>query len=156
MEAERLVTQPSLDHFLESDERATADEQNVCRIDREELLVRVLATTLRRNVRNRAFENLQERLLHTFTRHVTRDRRVLVFTTNLVNLVNVDDALLRALDVSIRSLQEFENAVLDVFTNVARFSQRRRISDSEWYREHARECCCVQRLACARRTDPKN
>src|SRR3569832_323614 len=75
MEAERLVAQSSLDHFLESDESATTNEENVSRVDREELLVRVLATTLRRNVRNRAFENFQKRLLHAFTGDVTSDRR---------------------------------------------------------------------------------
>src|SRR6185436_9736009 len=117
-----LVAQPSLDHFLESDKGATADEKNIRRVDREELLVRMLATTLRRHVRNRPFENLQERLLHAFTRHVACDRRVLILTTNLIDLVDVDDPLLRTFDVTIRSLQEFENDVLDVFTNVARFS----------------------------------
>src|SRR5919205_1088596 len=93
MEAERLVTQATLDHFLESDEGATADEKNISRIDREEFLVRMLATTLRRHIRHRPFQDLQERLLHTFTRHITRDRRVLILTTNLVNLIDVDNAL---------------------------------------------------------------
>src|SRR5215212_74677 len=97
MEAERLVTQSSPDHFLEPDERAAAKEKNVSRVDREELLVRVLATTLRRHVRNSAFEDLQQGLLHAFTRDIARDRRVLILTTNLVYLVDVDYALLFAL-----------------------------------------------------------
>src|SRR5689334_7351384 len=156
MEAERLVTQTSLDHFLKSDESATANEENVSRVDREELLVRMLATTLRRNVRNSAFENLQQRLLHAFTRNVTCDRRVLILTTNLVYFIDVDDALLCAFDVAVRSLQEFENDVLDVFTNVARFSQRRRIDDRKRHSEHARECLREQRLAGAGGTDQKN
>src|ERR1044072_1760536 len=147
MEAERLVAQSTLDHFLESDKGATADEKNISRVDREELLVRVLATTLRRHVRDSAFKNLQERLLHTFTRHVARDRWVLILTTDLVNLVDVDDALLRAFHIAIRSLQEFENDVLDVFTNVARFSQRRRINNRERHSKHAPACLREQRLA---------
>src|SRR6185295_1778129 len=101
METERLVTQPPLDHFLEPNEGATANEKNVSRIDREEFLVRVFATALRRHVCDGSFKDLQERLLHTFTGHVARDRRVLILTTNLVNLVDVDDALLRALDVAV-------------------------------------------------------
>src|SRR6185369_10980004 len=156
MEAERLVAQSTLDHFLESDESSTTDEKNISRVDREEFLVRMLATTLRRNIRDGPFKDLQERLLHAFTRHVARDRRVLILTTNLVNLVDVDDALLRALNVAVCRLQEFENDVLDVFTNVARFSQRRRIDDRERHSEHARECLREQRLAGAGRTDQQN
>src|SRR5215218_8642739 len=102
MEAERLVTQATLDHFLQSDESATANEEDVSRVNREELLVRVLATALRRNVRHSAFENLQQRLLHAFTRHVARDRRVLVLATNLIDLVDINDALLRSFNVAVR------------------------------------------------------
>src|ERR1051326_949549 len=104
MEPERLVAQATLDHFLETDERAAADEENVGSVDREEFLVRMFATTLRRNIRNSAFEDLQQRLLHTFTGDVARDRRVLILATDLVDFVDVDDALLRALDVAVRSL----------------------------------------------------
>ena len=63
----------------------------------------------------------KQRLLHTFARHVAGDRRVLVLATNLVDFVDVDNALLRALDVAVRGLQEFENDVLNVFANVAGF-----------------------------------
>src|SRR4029079_6217978 len=135
---------------------ATTNEKYIGRIDREEFLVRVLASTLRRNIRDSPFKDLQQRLLHTFTRHVACDRRVLILTTDLVNLVDVDDALLRALDVAVRSLQEFENDVLYVFTNVARFSQRRRIDDRERHSEHTRECWREQRLAGTGRTDQQN
>src|SRR4029079_19278454 len=122
MEAERLVAQSALDHFLKSDKGATANEKNISRVDGEELLVRMLAATLRRHVRDRPFENLQQRLLHAFAGHVARDRGVLILTTDLVHLVDVDDPLLRTFHIAVRSLQEFENDVLDVFTNVARFS----------------------------------
>src|SRR5918995_1745529 len=100
MEPERLVAQPSFDDFLESDKRAAAEEENIGRVDREELLVRMLASTLRWNVGDGAFEDLQERLLHSLAGHVARNRRVLVLATNLVDLVDVDDALLRSLDVA--------------------------------------------------------
>src|ERR1043166_9829792 len=114
MEPERLVAQATLYHFFETDERTAADEENVGSVDREEFLVRMFATTLWRNIGNSAFENLQQRLLHALTRNVARDRRVLILATNLVDFVDVDDALLRALDVAVRSLQEFQNDVLDV------------------------------------------
>src|ERR1044072_9858478 len=97
MEPERLVAQTTLDHFFETDERTAADEENVGSVDREEFLVRMFATTLWRNIRDSAFENLQQRLLHALTRNVARDRRVLILATNLVDFVDLDDALLRAL-----------------------------------------------------------
>ena len=156
MEAERLVAQPSLDHFFQSDERAAADEKNVGRVDREEFLVRMFASALRRNVGDRAFENLQQRLLHAFTGNVARDRRVLILAANLVDFVDVDDALLRAFDVAVRRLQEFENDVLDVFTDVAGFGQRRGIDDREGNAQHARERLRQQRLAGAGRPDQKD
>src|SRR4029078_4822065 len=129
---------------------------NVGCINREEFLMRMFATTLWWNICDRAFEDLQERLLHSFARHVASDRRVLVLTTNLVDLVNIDNALLRAFDVAVRGLQQLQNNVLDVFTDVARFSQGCRIDDSEGNCEHARERLCQQRLARASRPDQQD
>ena len=64
------------DDLLEAVERAAADEQDVGRVDLQELLVRMLAAALRRHRGDRAFDQLQQRLLHAFARHVARDRRV--------------------------------------------------------------------------------
>src|SRR6185503_723032 len=156
MESERLVSQPSLDHFLESDERATADKENVGRINREEFLMRMFTTALWRNVRDRAFEDLQQRLLHSLAGYIARDRWVLILTTNLVDLVNIDDALLRAFDVAVRGLEQLQNNVFNVFTNVTRFSQRCRIDDGEGNCEHARQSLSEQRLARAGRSDQQD
>src|SRR5438105_13318270 len=123
METERFISQPALDNFLQSNKRAATDEENVGRIDREELLMRMLAAALWRNVGNRAFQNFQQRLLHAFTGHVAGDRRVLVFPADLVDLIDVDDALLRALDVAVGCLKKFQDNVLDVFADIAGLSQ---------------------------------
>src|SRR5947209_4223612 len=131
MKAHRLVTHTPFNNLLKSDERAAADEENVGRVNGEELLMRMLAPALRRNVCYSAFQNFQERLLHAFARHVARDRRVLVLAANLVNLVNVDDALLRALNVAVSGLQEFQDDVLNVFANVARLGQGSCVNDCE-------------------------
>ena len=120
LEAERLLADAALDHLVEADERAAADEQDVGRVDLEELLVRVLAAALRRHVGDRAFEDLQQRLLDAFARHVAGDRRVLVLAADLVDLVDVDDALLALLDVAAGGLQQLEDDVLDVLADVAR------------------------------------
>ena len=84
----------SIDLF-KAHESAAADEQNVGRVDRREFLVRMLAAALRRNVGDGAFENLQQRLLHAFAGNIAGDRRVLVLLGDLVDLIDIDDALLR-------------------------------------------------------------
>ena len=53
------VPQAALDDLLESDKRAAAQEENVRRVDGEELLMRMFASALRRNIGHRAFQNLQ-------------------------------------------------------------------------------------------------
>src|SRR5437016_14043503 len=75
METERLVTQAPLDNLLQPDKCAAANEKNACGVNREELLVRMLAPALRRNVGDRSFQNLQKRLLHTFARNVRSEER---------------------------------------------------------------------------------
>src|SRR3989337_138593 len=47
-----------------------------------------------RDVGDGAFENLEQRLLDPFPRHVARDRGVLVLAADFVDFVDVDDALL--------------------------------------------------------------
>ena len=48
-EPHTLLADAALDHLVEAGERPTTDEQNVRRVDGEELLMRMLTTTLRRH-----------------------------------------------------------------------------------------------------------
>src|SRR5690606_14798436 len=91
-----------LDDLREPVESATTDEQDVGGVDLNELLVRVLAPALGWHVGDRALQHLQQRLLHTLTRHVAGYGGVFRLTRDLVDLVDVDDARLRALDVVVR------------------------------------------------------
>ena len=94
--ADRLRAHAARNHLLQTDKRPAADKQDVRGIDRRELLVRMLAAALRRNIRDRAFQNLQQRLLHTFARNIARDGWILVLAADLVDFVDVDDAGLRS------------------------------------------------------------
>ena len=116
----------------------------------------MLAAALRRYRGNRAFDQLQKRLLHALAGHVTRNRRVVRLARDLVDLVDVDDAGLRLVDVVVALLQQLLNDVLDVLTNIARFGQRRRIGDRERHVEQAGQRLGQQRLAAAGRADQKN
>jgi hypothetical protein len=70
--------------------------------------------------------------------------------------VDVDDAFLAALDVATRRLQQLEDDVLDVFADVAGFSQRRGVDDGEGHRQHARQRLGHEGLARAGRPDEQD
>ena len=142
--------------LLEADERAAADEEDVRRVDLDELLVRVLAPALRRHVGDRPLEDLEQRLLHALARDVAGDRRVLALARDLVDLVDVDDAALGLLLVVARRLVELEDDVLDVLADVAGLGQGRGVGDRERDGEHPRQRLGEQRLAGAGRPDQED
>src|SRR5207248_6855918 len=85
------------DDLLEPIEGAAAYEQDVSGVDLQEFLLRMLASALRRHRRDRAFHDLEQRLLHTLARYVAGDRGVVGLAADLVDLVDIDDAALSAL-----------------------------------------------------------
>ena len=78
---------------------------------------------------DRAFDELQERLLHALARHVARDRGVIGLARDFVDLVDVDDAGLRFLDVVVALLQKLLDYVLDILADITRLGQRGGIGD---------------------------
>src|SRR5262249_37128480 len=142
--------------FFQANESSAADKQNIGRIHGRKFLVRMLAAALRRNVGDRAFQNLQQSLLDTFARNIASDRRVLVFLGDLVDFVDVDDALLRLLHVAIGGLQQFQNNIFNVLAYVTRFRQGGRINDGEGYVQHARKSLRQECLAGAGWADQQN
>src|SRR4029077_8789574 len=119
-------------------------------------LLRMLAAALGRDARHRAFDDLQQRLLHAFTRDVARDRGIVALAGDLVDLVYINDAALAALDIVVGVLQQRQDDVLDVFADVAGLGQRGRIRDRERHLQEARERLRQQRLADAGRADPQD
>ena len=142
--------------FSRPGERAAADEQDVGGVDLQELLLRMLAAALRRNRGNRAFHDLQQRLLHALARDVAGDRRIVGLAADLVDFVDIDDAALRALDIVVGRLQQLQDDVLDVLADIAGFGQRRRIRHRERHVENPRQRLRQQRLARAGRTDQQD
>src|SRR5205085_2714506 len=80
-------------------ESAAADKQDIGRVDLQEFLLRMLAAALRRHGRNCAFHNLEKRLLDAFARDIAGDGRIVGLSRDLIDLVDVDDAALRPLDI---------------------------------------------------------
>src|SRR5213594_927488 len=142
-----------LDDLLEPVERAAADEEDVPRVDLDVLLLRVLAAALRRYARDRALEDLEQRLLHALARHIARDARVLGLAGDLVDLVDVDDAALGFGDVEVRGLEQPDENVLHVLTHVAGLGERGGVRDREGDIEDAGQRLGEERLAHAGRSD---
>ena len=144
------------DDPLEAGEGAAADEQDVGGVDLQELLLRVLAAALRRHRGDGALHDLQQRLLHALARDVAGDRRIVGLAADLVDLVDVDDAALRALDIVVGRLQQLQDDVLDVLADIAGLGQRRGVRHGERHVEHAGQGLGQQRLAAAGRADQQD
>ncbi len=155
-EADALVADPLLDHLVEVGEGAAADEEDVRRVDRQELLVGVLAPALRRDRGGGALEDLQERLLDALAGDVARDRRVVGLAGDLVDLVDVDDPGLGLLDVEVGGLDQLQQDVLDVLADVAGLGQRRGVGDREGDVQDPCQGLGEQRLAAAGRAEQQD
>ncbi len=155
-EADAALLRAVQDDLLEPRERAAADEQDIGGVDLQELLLRMLASALRRHRGDRALDELEQRLLHALARDVARDRRVVGLARDLVDLVDVDDARLRLLDVVVALLQQLLNDVLDVLADVAGLGQRGGIGDRERHVQQPRQGLGQQRLAAAGRADQQD
>src|SRR5512143_1760543 len=76
-ETHRLLRGAALDDAVQSHERPPADEEDVGRVDLDEVLLRMLAAPLRRHVGDRPLQELEERLLDPLPGDVAGDGRVL-------------------------------------------------------------------------------
>src|ERR1700730_18504497 len=155
-EADRTRPAARRDDLLEPGEGAAAYEQNIGGVNLQEFLLRMLAASLRRYRRHGAFHDLQQRLLHALARHVAGDRRIVGLAADLVDLVDIDDTALGALDIIVSRLQQLENDVLDILADIAGFRQRGRISHGERYVQNARQRLREQRLARPGRADQQD
>src|SRR5450432_2941368 len=106
MKAERAAAGALFNYFLKPDESAATDEENVGGVDGSKFLVRMLAAALWWNVGDGALQNFEQGLLHAFAADVAGDRRVFVLLGDLVDFVDIDDALLSFLHVAVGGLQK--------------------------------------------------
>ena len=106
----------------------------------------MLAAAGGRNAGHRALKNLKQRLLNTLARNITGNGEVLGLAGDLVDLVHVDNAHLRALNVAIGSIDELEQDVLHVLAHVTGLGERGGVGDGKRHLEDARERLGQQRL----------
>ena len=136
VEADALAVGALLDDLLQPVEGAAADEQNVVGVHLDELLMGVLPAALRRHVGHGALQDFQQRLLHALAGHVPGDGGVLALAGDLVDLVHIDDAVLRQLHVEIRRLQQPQQDVLHVVSHITGFGEGGSVGDGEGDLQH--------------------
>ena len=100
------MTKTRLNDLFNAVKSTAANKEDIRRIDLNEILMRMLASSLRRNGSRRALKDFEKCLLYAFPRDITRDRGILCLAGNLVNLIDVDDAALCFLHVVICCLDE--------------------------------------------------
>ena len=91
----------------------------------------MLASALGRHVGDSAFDELEQRLLHPFARDVAGDGRAVTLAADLIDLVDIDDAAFGAFDVVIRCLEQLEDDVFHILSDIPGFGERRRIGEGE-------------------------
>ena len=155
-EAEAALADAAADDVLEAVEGAGADEQDVRRVDLDQLLLRAVARAVGRDRRVLALEDLEQRLLHALARDVARHRRPAALAGDLVDLVDADDAAAGLLDVAAGVAVERLDDALDVLADVAGLGQRRGVGDRERDVELLGQRLRQQRLAAAGRAEQQD
>ena len=129
----------------------TADKQDVTCIDGDILLVRMLTTALRWNVHVGTLQEFQQALLHALATDITRNRRIIRLTGNLVDLVNEHDTALGCLHIIVSHLQQSRKNTFHVLTYIASLSKHCRINNGERHIQQFGNGTCQQRLTRTRR-----
>ena len=145
--AQGRVVGAALDVLVQPVEGAAADEQDVGGVDLDELLLGVLAAALGRHVADGALDDLEQGLLHALAAHVPGDGGVFALAGDLVDLINVNDADLRPLDVEVRRLDQLEQDVLHILAHIAGLGQGGGVGDGKGDAQHPGQGLGQQGLA---------
>src|SRR3546814_8898208 len=140
---------------LEPGEGAAADEENILGVNLDEFLLRIFAAALRCDIRNRSFDDFQQRLLNAFAGNIASDRGAVALARDLIDLVDIDDALLRFFDVAVCGLQKFGDDAFDIFEIIAGLGQRGGVDHAAWHVESASDRAGDTRFAGSRWADQK-
>ena len=135
--------------LVQAHEGTAHDEQDIAGIHADEFLLGMLAAALGRDVGLGAFDDLEQGLLHAFTGHVTGDGGAVALAGDLVDLVDVDDALAGGFDVVVGILQQLHQDVLHILAHVTGFGQGRGVGDGKGHAQHLGQGLGQQGLAAA-------
>ena len=156
VKAHTLVAHAVGDDLVQTHKGTTADEQDVGRVDLQQLLLGMLAAAGGRNACHRTFKNLKQRLLNALARDIAGDGEVLGLAGDLVDLVHVDNADLRALNIAIGGIDELEQDVLHILAHVTGLGERGGVGDGKRHLEDTCERLGEQRLTGTGGTEQQN
>ena len=91
----------------------------------------MLAAALRRYIGHGAFDDLEQSLLDSLAADISGDGRILRLSRDLIDLIHIDDAVLRPLDIPVGRLDQLEQNVLHILAYIAGFCQCSRVGDGE-------------------------
>ena len=95
--------------------------------------MRMLSSTLRRNTCNSAFQNFQKCLLYTLSGNITSDGNILGFTCDLVDLIYINNSVLRSVNIIISSLDDLQKNILNIFTYISCLCQGSGVCNGKRY-----------------------
>ena len=119
-EAHVLFARAFLNNVFNSRKCAAADEQDICCVYLNELLMRVLPAALRGDGGNGAFKNFQQSLLNTLARYIACNGRVFALAGNFIDFIDVYNAFLCALNIIVAGLQKLEQNVFNILAEIDR------------------------------------
>ena len=149
----RLGGQALFDNLLQIRECAAADEQNVRSVHRHHGNHAVLTVRAYRHLYLRALQHLQQLLLNGLTADIASGH--LLFLCDLVNLVDVNNAVLRLLHIVIRCREKFSYNTLNIIADITRLSQRGGICNRQRYIQKLRQRLYQISLTASGRSDQK-
>ena len=144
VETDLLLIQTCLDDFFHALEGSAADEKDICGIDLEKLLMRVLSSTLGRHGSYGSLKDLKKCLLYALTGHIAGDGGVLGFSRDLIKLVDVNNTVLGTLDIVVSCLNQLQEDIFHILTHITGLSQRGGICDGKGHIQHFRQCLSQQ------------
>ena len=156
VKSNRLLIDTSLDNLIQTFKCSTTDKEDIRCINLNQFLMWMLSSALWRYISNRTFQNLQQCLLHTLARYITGNGWILGFSGNLVDLINVDNAILCTLDVSICCLNDLQKNILYIFSDISRLCQSCCISNGKWHIQYLRQRLCQKCLTTSGRSQHQN
>ena len=99
----------------------TTDKEDISCIHMDVILIRMLSSSLWRNIDHRSFQKFQQALLHTFTTYITGNRRIITLTCNLIYLINKDNTSFCCSNIIVGNLKQSAQDALYILTHITCF-----------------------------------
>ena len=116
----------------------------------------MLSSALRRNGSYSSLQDFQQCLLYTLAGNISCDRSVFGFSCDFIDLIDVDDAVLSALDIIVCCLNEAEQNVFYVLANITCLGERRCVCNCKRNVDQFGQCLCQIRFSGTGRSEHQN